>query len=143
MTEPNPSTPNAEPVFPPGRYGRRREPRRHRRWVPAAAALAVVVAGVAVAVLLHQRYGEGPYDAEVVRYTEVTDSQVVVEFRVNLPAGKAALCTLRARNRAGLEVGRAQVRVPPSNDPHPLVTHRLATSGRPVTGEVQGCGPSN
>jgi hypothetical protein len=143
VPETNATTSTAAPVFPPGRYGRRRAPRRTRRWMVVGIALVAVAVGLAVAFRLHQQYGEGPYDAELVRYTDVTDRQVVIQFRVTLPAGKAATCAVRARNRAGLEVGRAAVRVPPSGDRHPLITYRLATTERPVSGEIQGCGPSN
>jgi Domain of unknown function (DUF4307) len=142
VTKTNAITPDTAPVFPPGRYGRRRAPRRARRWVPAVVAVITVVAGLALTLRLHQQYGEGAYDAELVRYTDVTDGQVVVHFRVNLPAGKSATCTVRARNRAGVEVGRAPVRVPASPQRRPLVTYRLATSERPVSGEIQGCGPA-
>lgn len=143
MTEPNAPTSSPAPVFPPGRYGRRRAPRGRRRWVPAALVVLVVLAGLAIAVRLHSQYGAGPYDTELVRYTDVTDSQVVVQFRVDLPAGRAALCTVRARNRAGAEVGRAEVRVSPQADRRPLIKYRLATSERPVTGEIKGCSPSS
>lgn len=143
VPETNATTSTGAPVFPPGRYGRRRAPRRARRWVVVAIALFAVVVGLAVAFRLHRQYGEGAYDAELVRYTDVTERQVVIQFRVNLPAGKAATCAVRARNRAGQQVGRAEVRVPPGDDPHPVITYRLATSERPVSGEIQGCGPPN
>jgi Domain of unknown function (DUF4307) len=142
VTETNAITPSAAPVFPPGRYGRRRARRRARQWVPAVVALVAVVAGLALTLRLHQQYGAGAYDTELVRYTDVTDNQVVVHFRVKLPAGKSAICTVRARNRAGVEVGKAEVRVPPNRDERPLVTYRLATTERPVSGEIRGCGPS-
>ena len=103
------------------------------------AVAAVVAAGLAVALRLNQQYGTGAYDTQLVRYTDVTDSQVVVQFRVNLPAGKAAACVVRARNRAGEEVGRAEVRVSPNSSTRPLIVYRLATRERPVTGEIQGC----
>jgi hypothetical protein len=143
VTEPNATTAGTAPVFPPGRYGHRRAPHRRRRWIPAAVALVVIIAGFALALRLQQRYGEGPYDTELVRYTDVSDSQVVIQFRVNLPAGKSATCAVRARNRTGVEVGRAEVRVPPARDARPLIAYRLATRERPVTGEIQGCGPAN
>jgi Domain of unknown function (DUF4307) len=142
VTKTNAITPDTAPVFPPGRYGRRRAPRRARRWVTAVVAVVAVVAGLALTLRLHQQYGAGAYDTELVRYTDVTDGQVVVHFRVNLPAGKSAMCSVRARNREGVEVGRAQVRVPASSDRRPLVSYRLATSERPVSGEIQGCGPA-
>jgi hypothetical protein len=143
VPETNATTSAAAPVFPPGRYGRRRAPRRARRWVVVAIALFAVVVGLAVAFRLHRQYGEGSYDTQLVRYTDVTERQVVIQFRVNLPAGKAATCAVRARNRAGQEVGRAEVPVPPGADRHPVITYRLATTERPVSGEIQGCGPSN
>jgi hypothetical protein len=143
VPETNATTSTGAPVFPPGRYGRRRAPRRARRWMVVAIALFAVVVGLAVAFQLHRQYGEGAYDAQLVRYTDVTERQVVIQFRVNLPAGRAATCAVRARNRAGQEVGRAEVRVPPGADPRPVTTYRLATSERPVSGEIQGCGPPN
>ena len=50
------------PTLPPGRYGRRREPARaRRRWVTAALALMVVVAGLAITVKLYRQYAQAPY----------------------------------------------------------------------------------
>lgn len=130
----------AAPVFPPGRYGRRRTPRRVRRWMVVTLGLVVVAVGLAVAVQLYQQYGAGDYDATVVRFYDVTDEQVVVEFTVAVPPGEAAVCAVRARAAHGGEVGREEVRVAPSPGvPRPLVVHRLATTERPVTGEVQRC----
>jgi hypothetical protein len=59
VTETNAITPDAAPVFPPGRYGRRRASRRARRWVTAAVALAAVAAGLVLTLRLHQQYGAG------------------------------------------------------------------------------------
>ncbi len=131
-------------TFPPGRYGRRRERRRPRRWVVAALGALVVVAGVLVAADLTRRYGDGrPYSATVERFYDVTDEQVVVEFRVVVPEGGTAVCAVRARASDGREVGREEVTVsPPPGETYPLVRHRLATTGRPVTGEVQRCWPA-
>ncbi len=101
----------------------------------------VVVVGTLIAVSLYERYGAGrPYDATVLRFYDVTDSQVVVEFTVVVPEGETAICAVRARSADGAEVGREQVRVVPQpGDTHPRVTHRLPTKERPVTGEVQRC----
>lgn len=128
-------------TFPPGRYGRRREPRRTPRWVLVMLVAVVMLAGTVAATLLQQRYGAGrPYDATVLRFYDVTDEQVVVEFTVVVPAGEAATCAVRARAGHGGEVGREEVRIdPPLEVTRPVVVHRLATSERPVTGEVQRC----
>jgi hypothetical protein len=143
MTEAHATTPRTDPVFPPGRYGRRRADRRVPRWVPILLILAVVAAGLAITFRLTDQYGHGPYDAELVGFTDVTNAQVVVHFRVYLPAGKSAVCVVRARSRDGLEVGRAEVDVPPNTSRQPVVTYRLATHERPVTGEVTGCSPGH
>jgi hypothetical protein len=131
-------------MFPPGRYGRRREPgraRRLRRLATVAALLVVVVIGSAMAYSLGQRYGPGrPYDVTVERFYDITDHQVVVEFTVHVPAGGQAVCAVRARSEDGAEVGRDEVRVTPAEgETRPRVTHRLTTTDRPVTGEVQRC----
>lgn len=147
MTETN-ATPPA-PGFPPGRYGRRREPRHRPRWVRlatlAALLAAVVLAGTVAAAVLARQYGPGrPYQPTVERYYNITDSQVVVEFTVAVPAGETAICAVRARGEHGREVGREEVRVtPPPGVGRPRVVHRLATTERPATGEVQRCWPAS
>lgn len=132
---------NTTPTFPPGRYGRRRERRPTPRWVPITLGAVVVAIGVVAAVMLTERYGAGrPYDVTVERFYDITDSQVVVEFTVVVPDGEAAVCAVRARGHDGSEVGREEVRVaPPDGVTRPLVVHRLRTTARPVTGEVQRC----
>jgi hypothetical protein len=107
----------------------------------AALLAAVVLAGVAMAYQLTRQYGPGrPYDVTVERFYDVTDHQVVVEFTVVVPPGESAVCAVRARAAHGGEVGREEVLVdPPPGVDRPRVTHRLATSERPVTGEVQRC----
>jgi hypothetical protein len=132
---------NTTPAFPPGRYGRRRQRRPVPRWVPVALGAVVVLLGLVAAVLLGQNYGPGrPYDATVERFFDLTDERVTVQFTVVVPEGEAAVCVVRARAYDGREVGREEVRVAPSPGvTRPVVVHRLATTDRPVTGEVQRC----
>ncbi|MFY1673098.1 DUF4307 domain-containing protein [Plantactinospora sp. WMMB334] len=140
-----PATPvPTAPVFPPGRYGRRRAPRRRRPWVSALLAVALVAALGAVSYRLYRQYGDPNYDAQVITYTEITDTQVVVDFRVTVPAGGSAVCVLRARSRDGAEVAREQVRVTAEpGQRHLTVRHRLVTTGRPLLGEVLRCHPAD
>jgi hypothetical protein len=126
------------PVFPPGRYGRRREPRRHRRGLAALALVAVLAATAALSVALFLRYGDPAYQARVVGYTELSEREMEIRFRVRLPAGEGAVCAVRARGRDGAEVGRAEVPVPAGATE---VTYRLVTTGRPFVGEVSRCRP--
>ena len=66
------------------------------------------------------------------------DREVTVRFEVVKPADAAARCVVRARNEAGLEVGRAEVDVP-AGERRTVVTHVLRTRDRPVGGELAGC----
>jgi hypothetical protein len=134
-TQPNP------PVFPPGRYGRRRAPHRNRRWAVWLAGFLVAAAGFLVATRLYVQYGDPAYDAQAVRFTDVTDSQVVITFRVNVPRGRSAICVVRALAADGREVGQAGVPVPEGRQSRTEVTYRLVTTARPTRAQVVRCRP--
>jgi hypothetical protein len=125
--------------YPPGRYGRRREPRPRRRWLTFALAGAVGLAGLAVAWQLYTQYGPQDYEPQVQRFYNVTDDGITVDFVVRKDPQQRATCSVRARSASGEEVGLAQVDVPAGAEA--FVTYRLATSDRPVTAEVPACGP--
>jgi undecaprenyl pyrophosphate phosphatase UppP len=132
------------PTFPPGRYGRRRDPARQsrRRWIAWLLATVVVLAGVGIAVKLYHQYTQAPYQVRIITVTNLTDSGVTVTFEVKKPAGEAAICTVQAHTRDGVRVGTAQVTVSASAPQTSRVTYTLATTQRPMTGEVPGCGPA-
>lgn len=142
MTETHATTTPGAPVFPPGRYGRRREPRRRRPWLAAVALVGALTVSGLVAFRLYQQYGDPTYDAQVITYTDITDSQVVIRFQVTVPPGGSAVCLLRARDAAGAEVARTQITVDaPDGERSVTAEHRLATSARPFIGEVVRCRP--
>jgi len=130
------------PMFPPGRYGRRREPRRYPRWLPAVLVAVTIVVGLGVSLRFYQRYGDPAYKATVTRLTERTDTGITVEFAVNLPAGGSATCVVRARADSGEEIAREQVevRAEPGRS-RVTVTHRLATAGTARAVDVLRCVP--
>jgi hypothetical protein len=129
------------PVFPPGRYGRRRDGRRHIL-VPALFAVALTAILVLVSVKLYRQYGDPTYDAQVIRYTGVTETQVTVDFFVTVPAGGSATCLLRARSYDGAEVGRRTVTVTaPDGERRATASEPVPTTARPFIGEVLRCGP--
>jgi hypothetical protein len=147
MTEKMPVTqpPQTAPTFPPGRYGRRREPARPgRRWLTAALATVVALGGVAVAAKLYRQYTLAPYQVQVLGVTDLSETAVTVTFEVRRPAGQSARCTVVAHTRDGEEVGRAELMVPShgADDTAATVTYTLATTKRPMTAEVPGCGPA-
>jgi hypothetical protein len=126
-------------MFPPGRYGRRRAPRGSHHRVTAVLATLTVLAMVGLAWLLYQRYGSPTYSPTVVRYTDVSDTGITIDFRVRKPADHEATCHVRSRARDGAEVGSADVAV--GRGANVEVTYHLVTTARPVTAEVTRCDP--
>lgn len=104
---------------------------------------AVLAAGGFISVRLYQMYGDPTYDAKVITYTDITDDQIVIEFQVTVPPGESAVCALRARSYDGATVGRAEVHVTArAGERLASARHRLATSARPIIGEVLNCRPA-
>ncbi|MFG3703888.1 DUF4307 domain-containing protein [Micromonospora sp. NPDC047670] len=142
MTETHATLTPGAPAFPPGRYGRRREPGRRRPLLAALLVIALVAVLSLVTVRLYRQYGDPNYDAQVITYTGITDSQVLVDFRVTVPDGGSAVCLLRARDRDGAEVAREEVTVTARPGQRQVTAqHRLVTSARPFIGEVVRCRP--
>ncbi|MCZ7439699.1 DUF4307 domain-containing protein [Micromonospora sp. WMMC241] len=131
------------PVFPPGRYGRRREPGR-RRPLLLALVVAVVLALLGLgAAKLYTQYGDPSYQGEMISYTGITDSRVVVDFRVTVPPGGSATCLLRARSHDGAEVGHVEATVTAEpGQRHVRSRQEVPTSARPFIGEVLRCRPA-
>ncbi len=73
-------------------------------------------------------------------FGDVSETSVVVEFDVFLPAGSGATCTVRALDRRGVEVGRAQVPVT-SDTPDTHVVYALPVTARPSSAFVDDCRP--
>ena len=129
------------PVFPPGRYGRRRDGRRR---LAAPIIFGVVVAAVAVllSVRLYQQYGDPTYDAQIVRWTGATETQVTIDFTVRVPPGDAATCTLRARDYSGAQVGTRTVTVRATGDDSTISASEVVpTTAKAFVGEVLRCRP--
>ncbi|HEU0240631.1 MAG TPA: DUF4307 domain-containing protein [Micromonosporaceae bacterium] len=139
MTQTSPTPGSATPrdgvVFPPGRYGRRREPVR-RRWVLPLALVAVIALTGLVALKLYTQYGTQQFSPTVLSLTNVTNSTVTVTFRVAKPEGPA-VCTINAEARDGTILGTSDVPVPAGSVV--TVTHTVTTSGRPYIAEVPAC----
>jgi hypothetical protein len=130
------------PVFPPGRYGRRRDGKRHLL-APIVILTLVLLLCVLVAVRLYRQYGDPAYDAQIIGWTDVTDSQMTINFSVRVPAGAAASCTLRARTYNGEEVGRRTVTVRAGGDATTIEAGEpVPTTARASVGDVVRCQPA-
>jgi hypothetical protein len=131
------------PEFPPGRYGRRRDPRRaRRRALPVLAVLGAVV-GLLTAVALYQQYRPAEYQRQLVSFDVRSASQAQFRLQVTRPAGRPAECTVQALAYDHSAVGQTRVEIPPgpTGSGTVTVTASLRTTARAYTGEVQGCGP--
>ena len=125
--------------LPPERYGSRgrvARPRPVLRWSLTAV---VLVALRGVAVLGYRTLGSAPIQGEQVAFRIVDDHtvQVTVEVQRDEPS-KPADCVVRARAESGLEIGRREVLIRPSEGVTRQDTE-LTTSERAVVGEVYGC----
>ena len=130
------------PVFPPGRYGRRRDGRR-RLGVPILFGVLVLVASVVFAVRLYDRYGDPDYQARIIGWTEVSATGMTIDFTVRVPAGGSAECVLRARSYDGAEVGRRTVTVTaPAGGGTVEARERVTTTALPSHGDVVRCRPA-
>jgi hypothetical protein len=126
------------PVFPPGRYGRRRDPRRaRRRWLPIAVSVLLALGAVAIGARLYGQYGNSPYQASVTGIDQVTDSSVAVTFTVRKRDAGPAVCRVQAKDRSAAEVGYAEV--PVNGAGTVRVRYTLTTSARPYAVDVLGC----
>jgi hypothetical protein len=137
------TTADAAPVFPPGRYGHRREG-RPRRTVPIILLGLVILASLAVTIKLYQQFGQTDYQAQIVGWDRPATTQILIKFTVTVPSGAPARCTLRARDYGGNEVGRREVVVRPSGDATKITAQEaVPTTARASVGEVLGCQPAD
>ncbi|GLW31463.1 DUF4307 domain-containing protein [Actinoplanes regularis] len=130
------------PAFPPGRYGRRREPRRGRPIALTVTAGVFLLAALAVTWAYYQKFGQTDYRPEIIGWSEPTDAEMVIKFEVRVPAGATASCRLRARDYQGYEVGTRTITVPAKpGGGEIVVTESVPTTARGSVGDVMSCRP--
>ncbi|WP_433828493.1 DUF4307 domain-containing protein [Actinoplanes sp. CA-015351] len=127
------------PVFPAGRYGRRREGSR-RRWLPILVTVLFGIGVVALSLQYYNKFGEGDYDPQIIGWNDPTPTELVIQFRVLLPDDGSASCMLRARDYDGFEVGRRTVVVQaPPGGGSAEVSESVPTTAQASVGDVMGC----
>ncbi|WP_307873229.1 DUF4307 domain-containing protein [Paractinoplanes ovalisporus] len=132
-------TRTTDPVFPPGRYGKRRSGRR-RPVLPIVALVLVVGASLLLSVRLFQQFGQTDYDPQIVGWDEPSATVMTIQFKVRVPAGGAAECILRARDYDGFEVGRRTVVVRAAGDAKTIdANETVPTTARASVGDVVRC----
>ncbi len=137
-----------DPATRSGRPGRRRPPDRYgspptQARTRATYAVGAIVGLLALAALLALALHKSTpaVSAGVRGYEVLSDSTVRIRFEVHKAPLAEALCTVRARDRSGLETGRGDVTVGPRTDARRIteVSYDLVTRARAVTGELVGC----
>jgi hypothetical protein len=129
------------PVFPPGRYGRRRSGRR-RPVLPLILLVLVIAGSLLLSVRLYQRYGQTDYQPQIVGWQQPADTTMTIKFTVRVPAGAAASCVLRARDFGGYEVGRRTVVVRAAAGETAIEAEEpVTTTARASVGDVLSCQP--
>ncbi len=131
-------TTTTAPVFPPGRYGRRREPRRGRRWLAYLLLVPVLAAGLLLAVKLYDQYADSTnFQPIVTGFTVVSDQRVEIRYEVGKADSGPATCRLQASGESSNEVGYAEVPVPSGSDVRGSYT--MTTTARAYDVKVLGC----
>jgi hypothetical protein len=123
-------------VFPPGRYGHRREHKR-RRWILPTILIGVIAIMALISVKLYGQYGKPRIAATVVKLSDVTNTSMTVTFTVSKPNGEPAVCTVDALARSGVRVGTAEVNVPDGKNVQ--VKHAVSTTQRAYVANVPSC----
>lgn len=113
-----------------------------RTWFVVLASV-VVAAGLALAVLGFNQFGDPEVSGQATGYELLSSDRVAVQYTVNRAnPGDAVVCIVRARAKDGSEVGRREVLIPAGTDIQVGARAELTTSTPPVIGEVFGCGLS-
>ena len=127
----------ATPVFPPGRYGRRRAERRRRPWLTVLLGALVMVASAGIGYRLYKQYGDPEHSPRILSESERTADHVTIRFEVRSDGRNPAVCIVRARAQDGLVVGSAEVAVPAGK--RVVQTYTLATRERAFVVDIPKC----
>jgi len=139
QTSPTEATDGTSPMFPPGRYGRRRErPGRPRWMLPVLLVVGVVILG-AIVTKLYFQYGNDEFSATVIKQSNITDSSITVTFDVVKRGDAPGTCTLQAFTYHNAQVGEAQVDV--AKGENVRVTYTLPTTAKAYMAEIPACQP--
>ena len=126
---------------PAARYGRQRLNRRSRRRIAVILSLAIVAAGVALALVAYQRLGTSEIKGELGGYELIDGETVQVTISVTRQdPSRPAVCIIRAKSIDGAEVGRRELLIPPSTQKTVQVEAIVKSTRQAVVGDVYGCG---
>lgn len=120
------------------RYGTRRTPQQARLLRAGVIALALVF----VALVLWVGYAvvlATPIKATTTGYTHVSDTQIRVNFELQMKPGTAARCGLEALNANRGQVGFVTVDIEPQDERFSHHSVEITTQAPAVSGAVKSC----
>ena len=135
------TAPMAETPVASSRYGRSPATSVKRRRLTIALTTLAIVAGVAVAAILYQRFEGAAVEGKTGAY-EVLDGQTV-SVTISVTRKDPAIpvvCIVRARAHDGTETGRREILIGPSEAKTVQVTTTVTSYRRPFVGDIYGCG---
>lgn len=130
----------AAPVFPPGRYGRRRAERRRRPWLAVLLGVLVMIASAGIGYRLYKQYGDPEHSARILSESERTADHVTIRFEVRSSGRTPAICIVRAQAKDGLVIGSAEV--PVAAGKRVEQTYTLLTRERAFVVDIPKCRPA-
>lgn len=136
MTEPS-----AGPALPESRYGRAPRRAETRRRLGIWLTVLVVVAGVGIALVGYQRFVNVDVEGKTAAFDIVDDHSVAVTISVTRKdPSRPVVCIVRSRSKDGMETGRREILVPPTEAKTVQVKTTVASFKRAFVGDVYGCG---
>ena len=136
MTEPS-----AGPALPESRYGQPPRPAETRRRLGIWLTPLVVVAGVGIALVGYQRFVNVDVEGKTAAFDIVDDHSVAVTISVTRKdPSRPVVCIVRSRSKDGMETGRREILVPPTEAKTVQVKTTVASFKRAFVGDVYGCG---
>jgi Domain of unknown function (DUF4307) len=126
---------------PEARYGRPRLSRVSRRRVAIGLAVLVAAVGVVVAVVGYQRLGTSAVSGSLAGYQVIDNETASVTISVTRSdPSRPVDCIVRVRAKDGVETGRREVLVGPSDQTTVQVTTTVKSVRPPVMADIYGCG---
>lgn len=133
--------PSSAPELPASRYGRAPMPARTRRRLLAWLGVLVVAMGVGLAVAAYQRFENVDVEGKAAAFEVIDDHTVTVTISVTRKdPSQPVVCIVRSRSKDGVETGRREVLVSPSEAKTVQLKTTVSSFKRAFVGDVYGCG---
>ena len=133
--------PPAGPPLPQARYGRAPMPAATRRRLAMWLTVLVVVAGVGVALVGYQRFVDVDVEGKTATFEVLDDHNVTITITVTRKdPSRPVVCIVRSKSKDGVETGRREILVPPTEAKTVQVKTTVPSFRRAFVGDVYGCG---